>query len=535
MTGKARLFLGLNIKMLTRTTNLLIYPKFLMLKILEKLLQFCFLIFLPTQCITDSIDRDYPKREFRAVWVVTLDNKDFPSRSGLTADEQKAELIAMLDFYQQRGINAIIFQVRPSADAFYSSTIEPWSEWISGKQGQAPRPFYDPLQFVIEECHKRNMELHAWFNPFRGVFSLKKSDISPNHITYRRPEWFIAYGGRKQFDPGIPEVRRYIQHVVMDVVNRYDIDGVHFDDYFYPYRAGNQDFPDDYTFQQNRGYFTNKGDWRRDNINQLIKAVSDDIKRIKPHIKFGISPLGVWRNQRDDIRGSATSIGQTGYDYLGADALKWLQEGWIDYVAPQLYWQIGHKSGDYRVLADWWNMNNNGRHVYIGQAAFKIEGEGNDRWLSSKEIPNQLRFNRQKDQVKGSIFFRAKSVMDSWLADTLGTQFYRFPALVPPMAWKDNIPPNAPQNVRLIRTKVRALLKWDAPAKANDGETAAYYVVYKYKEGETAHLHSGRHIVSIQKERSFYEKIPQNQRVIYVITAIDRLHNESTPVQVSVE
>lgn len=500
---------------------------------LDKILQLLLIFFIQSACKPNNEqDITHPKREFRAIWIVTLDNKDFPSRMGLSTIEQREELIEVIDFSHRKGINAVFFQVRPSADAFYSSAKEPWSEWITGKQGEAPKPFYDPLQFVIDECKKRNMEVHAWFNPYRGTFT-EKSDIHPNHITKRRPDWFITYGKRMHFNPGLPEVRTYVVDVVMDVVKRYDIDGVHFDDYFYPYSYKGQDFGDEITFRYFRGIYTDKKDWRRQNINLLIQAVHDSIQKNKPCVKFGVSPLGVWRNRSADARGSATSVGQSGYDHLGADALKWLAEGWIDYIAPQLYWSIGHKNADYQTLADWWSANTFGKHLYIGQAFFKIDNDDDLKWKNPAELPNQMRINRTRSGVNGSIFFRARSLMENtnYVSDTLKNQFYKYPALIPPMSWKDSIAPLPPQNLRSIHTKTRIILKWDTPEKALDGEIPQYYVVYRFDVDDALNLNDASKIISIQKQRSFNEKIPEvgGKKRIYVVTSVDRLHNESVP------
>ena len=476
-----------------------------------------------------------PKREFRAFWLVTLDNKDFPSRPGLSIEEQKAELIEMLDYHHNLGMNAVIFQVRPSADAFYASKFEPWSEWLNGKQGMPPKPFYDPLEFMITECHRRNMELHAWFNPFRTVFSTEVSDVAYNHISKRRPQWCLQYGKHNQFNPGLPEVRRYVNNIVLDVVKRYDIDGVHFDDYFYPYKIYGKEFPDERTFRKYSRGFKNKADWRRDNINLLIKMIHDNIQKEKPYVKFGISPLGVWRNKREDPRGSATSVGQSSYDYLGADVLKWLENGWIDYVAPQLYWSIGHARADYITLADWWSNNNYGKHVYIGQATYKINRDNDFRWRNPREMANQLRVNRRKPAILGSIFFRSQSLLDNELhfTDTLSKRFYNHPALIPSMPWKDDQAPEAPQELNLVHSKKRVVLSWEAPKSENEANQAKYYVIYRFLKGTKIDLNNPKNILSIQQELLYYEQKDNSKNYTYAVTSVDRLHNESEPALVN--
>ncbi|NJL12909.1 MAG: family 10 glycosylhydrolase [Microscillaceae bacterium] len=474
-----------------------------------------------------------PKREFRAFWIVTLDNKDFPSQPGLSTEMQKEELRAILDFHQARGMNAVIFQVRPSADAFYHSKIEPWSEWLMGRQGQAPQPFYDPLAFLVEECHRRNMELHAWFNPYRVVYNKEVNDVSAQPLLRQHPDWVLTYGKHQQLDPGRPEVRAHILRVMMDVVRRYDIDGLQFDDYFYPYKIWKEEFPDERTYRQYGAGFGDKAAWRRHNVDLLVQMVHDSLQAVKPHVKFGVSPIGVWRNRQDDPLGSATQVGQASYDYLSADVRKWLEKGWIDYVAPQLYWSIGHPRADYETLVQWWSRNSFGKHLYIGQAYYKVNNDDDQRWFRLAELPDQLALNRQSQAIHGSIFFRARFLMENprALSDTLHRRFYSYPALIPPMPWKDAIPPPAPARLRKLRTPRHLQLRWEAPAPASDGQTASYYVVYRLEEGQDDHLQKPECIVSIQKNTQFTDKIPPlpAKSRVYLITAVDRLHNESEP------
>ena len=267
-----------------------------------------------------------------------MTNIDWPSRKGLPVDSQKAEFIRILDLHKQNGMNAIIMQIRPAADAFYPSPYEPWSEYLTGVQGKPPSPYYDPLQFMIEETHKRGMEFHAWCNPYRAMFNTKKSSIAPTHITRMHPEWFVDYGDTRYFDPGNKEAQAFVSHIVGDIVRRYAVDAIHFDDYFYPYRIPGKAFPDSETFQKYHNGMSLE-DWRRSNVDSIIVQLYRVIRNENPNCRFGISPFGVWRNQDKDPRGSATKAGQTNYDDLYADILLWLEKGWIDYVVPQLYWE----------------------------------------------------------------------------------------------------------------------------------------------------------------------------------------------------
>ncbi|GAB3818118.1 family 10 glycosylhydrolase [Pontibacter rugosus] len=381
-----------------------------------------------------------PKREFRAVWIASVANIDWPAQKGLSTEAQQKAFTAILDDHQKNGMNAVIVQIRPAADALYRSQLEPWSEWLTGKQGKELSSPYDPLDFMLTQSHQHGMEFHAWFNPYRATFDAK-AITAPDHITRRKPEWFIKYDGKLLFNPGIPEVRTYITSVIMDVVRRYDIDGVHFDDYFYPYPVANTAFADDSTFTRYNNGFRNKNDWRRNNVDLLIKGISDSINAVKPYVKFGISPFGVWKNKAEDPAGSATRAGAPTYSTLYADTRKWMQLGWIDYLVPQVYWHIGHKAADYKTIVEWWSLNSFNRHLYIGHSAYKVGTDANAAWQDSNEIPRQLRLNRSLPAVGGSVYFSSKSVLKNTnhMQDSLRS-YYCYPALVPLMNWKQAKP-----------------------------------------------------------------------------------------------
>ncbi|MFL9482046.1 glycoside hydrolase family 10 protein [Chitinophagaceae bacterium LWZ2-11] len=388
-----------------------------------------------------------PKYEFRGVWVASVVNIDWPSRKGLSVEAQKAEFIKLLDMHQSNGMNAIVMQIRPAGDAFFPSQYEPWSEYLMGRQGEAPVPFYDPLAFMIEETHKRGMEFHAWLNPYRAVFNINTSSVAPNHVSKIHPDWFLVYGSTKYFNPGLKEVRDHVSAIVKDLVTRYDLDGIHMDDYFYPYRIAGKEFPDQRTYERS-GSKLSKDDWRRANCDSIIKQVYDVIRSTNPHVKFGISPFGVWRNKSQDPNGSDTRGGQTNYDDLYADVLLWLQKGWIDYVVPQLYWEHGHKLCDYNVLLDWWNKHAYGRQLYIGHA---LERAGtNAAWRNKNELPNQIKDLREYPTTQGSVFFSSKNFENNpngW-NDSLRRNYYALPALIPPMAWIDSTKPDAPAVIK---------------------------------------------------------------------------------------
>ena len=377
-------------------------------------------------------------REFRGVWVATVGNMDWPSKRGLSTAEAQAELIALLDRAVALKLNAVIFQVRPAADALYASSIEPWSEYLTGTQGKKPDPFWDPLSFVIAESHKRGLELHAWFNPYRARFTGSKSPLARNHIARTSPSLVKTYGGYLWMDPGEPLVRARTLRVVMDVVKRYDVDGVHIDDYFYPYpvarRGKRVDFPDTRSWQKYRaaGGKLARDDWRRDNVNQLVKALHDSVHKAKPWVRFGVSPFGIWRpGYPESVRGFDA------YQQLYADARKWLREGWLDYFTPQLYWPTTRPQQSYPVLLDWWASENvHGRHLWPGNFTSQAGGRGSGSFPVS-ELMEQIRITRVNPGATGNVHFSMKSFLSNQagMNDTLRIGPYAQPALPPASPW----------------------------------------------------------------------------------------------------
>jgi uncharacterized lipoprotein YddW (UPF0748 family) len=474
-----------------------------------------------------------PKREFRGVWVATVANIDWPSKQGLSVDQQKQELIGILEHHKSIGMNAIMLQIRPTADAFYAKSRELWSHWLMGKQGVAPAEGFDPLAFAVKEAHFRGMELHAWFNPYRATNSIR-AVTSPDHITNKRPELFYTYGGQKLFDPGLPEVRDYIVQVILDVVKEYDIDGVHFDDYFYPYRIAGQTIKDSATFSKYANGFTKIDDWRRNNVDLLIKMVNDSVHHYKKYVKFGVSPFGIWKNFREDTLGSKTS-GLSNYHELYADSRKWVKEGWVDYINPQIYFTFSRAVAPFAILTDWWGNNAFNRHLYLGQAAYLVHGMPSKQeaaWGNLSEIPNQIRYLRNNNRIQGSIFFSSKSLstVARAVADSLQKDLYRYPALPPQMPWLDDVVPNAPQEFTAVATAEGISLKWVKPLKAQDGETASGYVIYRAEVGEAVNVLNPKYILRISFEdfTSYIDtKIEKGKRYTYLITSLDRLKNES--------
>ncbi len=528
---------------------------------------FC-LFFITTQAQTP------PKREFRGVWIATVVNIDWPSRPGLDPDKQREEYRTILNHHQRNGMNAVIVQVRPAADALYRSGYEPWSEWLTGERGREPEPEYDPLTFMVEEAHERGMEFHAWLNPYRAVFSAKKFYAESSHIhldtlkkvidelvlndsanttgrltpkqhrdllalmgldttllVYRHPDWFLQYGDKIYFDPGVPAVREHITRVVGDIVARYDIDAIHMDDYFYPYKIAGLPFPDSLSFGKYGGSFSESeiDDWRRENVNLIVKMLHDTIRATKPWVKFGISPFGVWRNASVDPAGSDTKAGQTNYDDLYADVIKWMKEKWIDYVIPQIYWHRGFELADYEILASWWNDNSRDVQVYIGQGMYRVSGSSKtDAWRDPDEIPAQIDLNRSLPDVQGSCFFSSKSMINNPLGvvERLRNTHYRYPALVPGMPWLQGSVLATPQLKSVKNTPKGIALEWDTE------KNASYYVIYRFKGSKASDIENPENIVAIvRRTKPFYldkEARPGLfRKYTYVITSLDRLHSES--------
>lgn len=471
----------------------------------------------------------HPKRELRSAWITTFTNLDWPSKRGLTSAEQKKEFINIVNDFEENSINAVIGQVRASSDAFYKSELSPWSEWLTGKQGVAPDNGFDPLQFMVNECHSRNMEFHAWFNPFRAVSHTRFSSIADNHITKQKPEWFFTYGNSVYYNPGIPEVRAYICEVVREVVLNYDIDGVHFDDYFYPYSIEGEVIPDDKEFKKYSRGCDNIHDWRRDNINLLIQEVSKTIKAEKAHVKFGVSPLAIWRNKKQDPLGSYTNSGQSSYDNLYCDTKLWIEESWVDYMAPQLYWSTTNKYANYNHLINWWTNHDYDRHLYVGHAIYKLD-KSNRRSFGTDELVKQIDISRKKQKVHGSIYFRAKAFVSNHqnFQKTISESIYKYPSLIPPMTWIDSIAPASPFKLKVKVKEDVVNLKWKAPKYDSSSDSAAYFVVYRFEEGEEPNLNLANKIISIQKTTSLVDSTADSEKCYqYAVTAVDRLHNES--------
>jgi uncharacterized lipoprotein YddW (UPF0748 family) len=466
-----------------------------------------------------------PLAEFRAVWVATVSNVDWPQTKTNDPAKQKADFIRLADLHKKNGMNVLVVQIRPAADAFYPSSLEPWSEFLTGKQGEAPNPYYDPLQFMIEETHKRGMEFHAWLNPYRAVFNINVSSIAPDHITRKHPEWFLTYGDKKYFDPGNKQGQAFVVSVVRDIVKRYPVDAIHMDDYFYPYRIPGKEFPDEDSYRRSKTTLA-KDDWRRSNCDSIIVAIYRTLRQERPGCRFGISPFSVWRNNSKDPEGSDSKAGVTNYDDLYADILLWLKKGWIDYVTPQLYLEIGHDKIAYEKLLDWWGKHSYGKHVYIGHGIYRA-GEGTAvKWKNPTELPNQIKLLRANPNVQGSIYFSSKSFeknLNGW-NDSLRNNYYREPALVPTMAWLSKGKPAAPQAIVTTDGNKQTVINITHDAKKESN--LKYFVVYKQTDRSSTKKIAA--ILPAQPALKWTDLLDEKDRSVrYWITAVNQTNDES--------
>ena len=463
------------------------------------------------------------KREFRGAWIQAVNGQWV----GVGTQKMQQTLTYQLDELMKDGVNAIIFQIRPECDALYQSNIEPWSRFLTGKQGVAPSPYWDPLQWMVTECHKRGMELHAWINPYRAK-TKTTHELDSRHVALRHPEWVFEYDDQYILNPAIPECRNFICHVVGDIVRRYDVDGLHIDDYFYPYPAAGQTIPDDQLFRSNPRGFTNKGDWRRDNVNLFIRQLSDTIHQNKPWVKFGVSPFGIYRNKKNDPNGSNTN-GLQNYDDLYADVLLWVNKGWVDYNVPQLYWEIGHKSADYQELIGWWNRYASNRPLFIGEDVERTVKNADLRNPNVHQLAAKVQLRSQMRNVQGAVLWYAKAAVDNIgnYGTSLRSTYWRYPALQPQMPFIDGKAPKKVRKPKVINTQEDGnVLFWREPKGKGWKNQAVRYVVYRFNNGEPINIDDPSHIVAITPN-TFYRLPARSQHSTYVITALDQLSNES--------
>lgn len=476
------------------------------------------------------------KREFRGAWIQCVNGQFL----GMSTRAMQDTLTFQLDRLKDDGINAIIFQVRPECDALYKSDIEPWSRFLTGRQGLAPKPYWDPLAWMVEQCHKRGMELHAWINPFRAK-TKTTHELDRKHIAIKRPGAVFTYDGQIILNPALQENRDYICSVVEDIVSRYDVDGLHIDDYFYPYPVAGQVIPDDKEFTLYNNGIKNKNDWRRYNVNIFIKQLYETIHRTKPWVKFGVSPFGIYRNKKSDHNiGSATN-GLQNYDDLYADVLMWVNNGWVDYCVPQLYWQIGHKAADYETLIRWWNKYAGKRHLYIGEdveRTIKFADTTNPRL---NQMPAKMQLHSEMSNVKGTVLWYAKAVVNNTgnYGSMLKNVYWRYPALPPVMKHIDGKAPKKVRRMKVLPIDGNVVLFWTAPNGKGWKNEATKYVIYRFDSGEKANIDDPSKIVSITNKTFFnlpkLQNVKNKSKVTYVVTALDRIGNESKMKKITIK
>lgn len=490
----------------------------------------CILLMMPSSSSSGSIT--LPKREFRGAWIQCVNGQFL----GMSTEQIQSTLIKQLDALQRLNVNAIIFQVRPECDALYVSEIEPWSRFLTNEQGRTPRTFWDPLEWMIRQCHARNMELHAWINPYRAK-TKTTHQLAANHVARQHPDWVFAYDGMLILNPGLPAARDYVCNVVRDIVSRYDVDGLHIDDYFYPYPVAGQVIDDENTFRQYSNGIRDRGDWRRYNVDLFIKQLGETIHQTKPWVKFGVSPFGIYRNKSAQVPNGSNTKGLQNYDDLYADVLLWVNNGWIDYCVPQLYWEIGHRTADYETLMHWWNKHASKRCLFIGEDV--------ERTVKAKDLRNPNRnqlvakriLHDQLPNVTGTVLWYAKAAADNvgGYATDLRNNYWYAPALQPLMPFIDDKAPKAPKKVKPIWTDDGYILCW-TPAKAKKwNDVSVKYVVYRFASDETVNISDPTKIVAITQ--SPFLKLPYvdgKRRWVYVVTSLDRMNNESKPVKKTV-
>lgn len=489
------------------------------------------LLFLTTIFILASAYAQ--KREFRGAWIQCV-NGQF---QGMSTTAMQQTLTSQLNELQRDGVNAIIFQVRAECDALYSSSLEPWSRFLTGVQGQAPMPYWDPLQWMIEQCHNRGMELHAWINPYRAK-TKNTTSLARNHVAITNPERVFQYDGLYILNPGMPENRDYICKVVDDIVNRYDIDGLHIDDYFYPYPVAGQVIPDDVQYARFNNGIKDRGDWRRYNVDLFIEQLSKSIHKRKPWVKFGVSPFGIYRNKKSDPLNGSDTKGLQNYDDLYADVLRWVNNGWIDYCVPQIYWQIGHPTADYETLIKWWSKYASKRPLYIGEDVERTVKYPDVKNPSSHQMPAKYALHKKLPNVKGTVLWYAKAAVDNVgnYGTMLRTTYWKYPALQPRMPFIDDKAPKKPRKVDDVWTSDGLMLFWTPPKGEGWKDEAVKYVVYRFAKGEKINIDREKNIVGITSDTFF--KLPYNNgktQYTYVVTALDRMSNESKAVKKKVK
>ncbi len=470
-----------------------------------------------------------PKTEFRGFWVATVVNIDWPKNGKDAIEKQKADYIEILDFYQELNFNAAIVQIRTAGDAFYGSEYAPWSRFLTGTEGKFTKSKENVLPWMIKEAHKRGMEFHAWLNPYRATFDLKTEILSPSHDFNLHPEWMLKYGKKYYYDPGLPEVRQRMISIINELVSDYDIDAVHFDDYFYPYTIKDEIFQDSLSYSYHGLPDQSLADWRRSNIDSLVKNMHQTIKKTKPWVQFGVSPFGVWKNNSTDPKGSDTKAGQTTYEDLYADPLLWMKKGWIDYLIPQVYWSMDLPVASHRKIVDWWANNSTNTNLYIGNGAYKVRNNSDAAWNDKKELPKQIKLARETNAVLGNVFFSAKSLMhgNDDVVDYLKKKYYKRSAL-PPISPFASDSTASPITFEKMNTKADSVF-----LTFNDLKKYRYALIYSSRRKLKTTYPIKKLLVKtvVKKEASIvlHKNQLKNKKNI-ALTFIDKYGKESDPI-----
>lgn len=470
-----------------------------------------------------------PRTEFRGFWVATVVNIDWPKNGNDGLEKQKSDYIKILDFYQDLNFNAAIVQIRTAGDAFYKSEFAPWSRFLNGEEGKTIRSKELILDWMINETHARGMEFHAWLNPYRATFDLKTERLSEMHDFNTHTEWMLKYGKKYYYDPGLPEVQQRMVSVIDEIVSNYDIDAIHFDDYFYPYTIKDEVFKDSVSYYNCAKPGQSLGDWRRSNIDSLIKKSHDIINFRKPWVQLGVSPFGVWKNNSTDPKGSDTKAGQTTYDDLYADPLLWMEKGWLDYLIPQVYWSMDLPVASHRKIVDWWSENSQNTNLYIGNGPYKIRNNSDAAWNKKKELPTQIRYAREKNVIHGNAFFSAKSLMNdnTDVLKYLKNKYYNKTALPPVSKLASQKSKSAIQLKSLFKSNDAICIKF------NNLEFTRYAMVYASGKTEKEIYPIKKLIAKVVVQNKEQVKIPLDiikRRKKIAVTFIDFYGRESKPI-----
>lgn len=488
----------------------------------------CLSTFLTSENV-QADENNFPKHEMRASWISTVVNIDLAA--GMNEEEFTEWAHSTIQELERKNFNTIIFQVKPTSDAFYPSEYAPWSKYITGEE-QGTDPGYDPLQIMLDVTHKHGLELHAWINPYRvTMISDRLDDLADDNIAIKEPDWVVHHGSQYYLNPGIPEVQDYLIDTVKELVENYDVDAVHMDDYFYP----GVDFDDEATFEEYGDGFDDIGDWRRNNVNELVENINLSIKEIKPWVQFGISPSGIWRNKADDPEGSDTN-GQAHYDALFADSRHWIREELIDYITPQIYWSRDLAVASYTVLLEWWSeqVEPYDVNLYIGMADYKVNDNFDPAWDNPRELPEQIIDNREYGIPKGQMHFTLNSIFNNALgySDIIDEEIYNYKALAPSIPWNDPTSPKKPAHVDIKNTEDNL----DVLINSHHDADARKYAIYRFEEGVDHDYSNPEHIIGVvykQENETIFldDQADANQIYTYGVTAISNTGIESEEAQ----